>query len=688
MKIFQINSQEIRRSVPFALIFFFLLSVVGYGVRSVDWFHAIPGNLGDPRFNSIILEHVHRWLIGDAKNLWSPNFFYPFQNVLAFSDNHLGSVLFYSIFRIIGLSREGAMAAWIVIACALNFISSYWVLRKFSITPFASATAAFLFTSSLPLLGEPNQIQTIYRFAIPLCFYYFWLGINDQPEKLGIAILWLSEQFYCSIYLGVFLSYLLVTIFIACWILEGKKIYINILLKYQMLTTGKKVFFSIQILLGLILIYLLLWKYKSVAYTYDLSWPFWQIDNQLPQVRSYLGPTDFFLGYGLIAGLLVSLIMLLYSPFISKVSGYKDLRLQKILWLSIALLIGFTFKFGDISLYYLLLKIPGISSIRGVYRIIFVLIWPIALVIGIAINQIILILKKKVAKFYLSCFILLILILCSESLFSKKILQHSSFSKWRDRIDKLNTHLISQIPENGVLFVHNRIHEDNALTELDGVILAQDLHRPTLNGFSGHEPPGYRQANLCFSYRDRIAAFQYFSKGSMEESRLLAERLIHLDSNIKDPNLFSYTTRIGVAIDDEYPNPAKLAPNPLYCGWPTLANWENWSEDSSIGLLLPLPIEGDPNMISFEITLNYQKNQNVQPLEVWIDNNLQSTIEIKKGSRRKLTLPIPSSSKIKGWIFIELNMLPIGGHTGNIIQDKNLYQTKIKNITFSSLPSK
>ena len=58
----------------------------------------IPGDLGDARFNSVILEHLYQWVTGTAPKLWSPRFFYPFENTLAFSDNHFASGFAYIVF--------------------------------------------------------------------------------------------------------------------------------------------------------------------------------------------------------------------------------------------------------------------------------------------------------------------------------------------------------------------------------------------------------------------------------------------------------------------------------------------------------------------------------------------------------------------------------------------------------------
>jgi hypothetical protein len=114
-----------------ALLLFLGLGVFGYLMKAVDGFQATPGDLIDARFNSVILEHLYNWLklgLGDNwTDIWSPAFFYPYQNVLAFSDNHFGTAASYILLRYIGLSREISFSGWYVIGFCLNFACSYLV---------------------------------------------------------------------------------------------------------------------------------------------------------------------------------------------------------------------------------------------------------------------------------------------------------------------------------------------------------------------------------------------------------------------------------------------------------------------------------------------------------------------------------------------------------------------------------
>ena len=74
----------------------------------------IPGDLGDARFNSVVLEHGFQWLTGQVAHLWSPSFFYPFERVLGLSDNHFGSGWSYALLRGFGLPREMAYVGWLL----------------------------------------------------------------------------------------------------------------------------------------------------------------------------------------------------------------------------------------------------------------------------------------------------------------------------------------------------------------------------------------------------------------------------------------------------------------------------------------------------------------------------------------------------------------------------------------------
>ncbi len=173
-------------------------------MKATDGFHATPGDLIDARFNSVILEHLYIWfksgLSGHWKDVWSPAFFYPYQNVLAFSDNHFGTALSYAHLRHLGFAREIAFSGWFVIGICLNFICCYWVLKRLQFCVFSSSAAAFVFTFALPVIAQDGHSQFSYRFAIPLAFLAFWNLVNNLGlHSLAWMVFWVSLQFFCSI---------------------------------------------------------------------------------------------------------------------------------------------------------------------------------------------------------------------------------------------------------------------------------------------------------------------------------------------------------------------------------------------------------------------------------------------------------------------------------------------------------
>ena len=55
------NLVESFPQIGFVLALFFA-GFFGYTMHALDWFASIPGDLGDARFNSVILEHLYQWI--------------------------------------------------------------------------------------------------------------------------------------------------------------------------------------------------------------------------------------------------------------------------------------------------------------------------------------------------------------------------------------------------------------------------------------------------------------------------------------------------------------------------------------------------------------------------------------------------------------------------------------------------
>ena len=134
----------------------------------------IPGDLGDARLNNYLLEHFFRWISGLDKSFWNAEFFYPYPDTVAFSDNFLGSGIFYALFRWIGLDQETAYQGWYIWGFFLNYLAAAYVLSRLKFNPIGAAAGAFFFAFGLPVLAKESHAQLLYRFGVPLACLCLW----------------------------------------------------------------------------------------------------------------------------------------------------------------------------------------------------------------------------------------------------------------------------------------------------------------------------------------------------------------------------------------------------------------------------------------------------------------------------------------------------------------------------------
>jgi hypothetical protein len=102
----------------------------------------------------------------------------------------------------------------------------------------------------------------------------------------------------------------------------------------------------------------------------------------------------------------------------------------------------------------------------------------------------------------------------------------TSIEAWNARIAALKSRLPTPMPTNALVFVTNQGNEGFYLPELDGMILAQDLIVPTLNGYSGNVPPGYLEALPCYSPLNRLIAHATYRNQEKSAPRALIDQIV------------------------------------------------------------------------------------------------------------------------------------------------------------------
>jgi hypothetical protein len=524
--------------------------IFGYLLHALSYFTMIPGDLGDARFNSVVLEHVYQWVTGKTSQLWSPTYFYPFERVLGLSDGHFGSNWVYSLLRSFGLSREMAYSGWYFFAFLLNFGVCAWVLRSLNYSVFAAAAGAFTFAFALPVLHQEGHAQLAYRFAVPLaCFFWYRAVLQFDSVDFAKAIFWCAVQFMCSIYLGVFLVYCLIAIALAlviAGVVRGPlRLKVAMVVNSQpdlaVRTKNRRAIFQkswlwyVLATIAVGAVFLLLREYKSIANDYQLMRPLDDLRSLIPTPSSYLLADNSILSRWIGSGVANFPARSEHQMFIGigvlclvAVGAWAD-TFARVCVLTLLALVGLTLMVADHSLYLWLLQLPGVDAIRAVSRIILVMLFPISGLVAAGADRLLRLSASRGLWFQASLLVAIIFILSIESVYYQP--HQAAVQTWVDRQRGLASLVSTALPNDTILFVTQRKAEPFYITELDAMIYAQDHQLATLNGYSGSTPPGYVYPDPCLPSAARLKAyFAYRKIPEVEQNKLLARlRVIDLE---------------------------------------------------------------------------------------------------------------------------------------------------------------
>lgn len=522
-----------------AVVLIFCIGWFGYLMQTTNWLNAIPGDYSDARFNSVVLEHLFQWLRGDSVSLWNPTYFYPFKNILGFSDNHFGSGWIYAIFRATGAEREYAYLGWFLIGSVLNYASGLYVLRRFGFSWCASAAGAFVYAFGLPSLIQEAHAQLNYRFATPLAFFSFTQYlIEKKPQDLAKTIFWVAVQFYCTIYLGVFLSYLLVAVLLATILVTPKLVFTLPAFKQGLFGWPNRR----AVLLGclsLLAVALLLLKYRSISHLYGFGNTEVETTYMLPRLSSYLLadyvevsrwlgqqlaepiPSSYRHEHQLFFGFGVWVLAIMGTIFAWR---YRSEHLGKIASVCFVLLVIFTIDISGSSLYWWLLKVPGLSAVRAVSRIGMILLLPMSIMVAIMVDYFVKSAWYPIRRYRFVLLVVSIVAITYETTAYRPY--HYPIQAWHDRQIRLQKLIEQPLQPGEILYLtHTASDPWDTVAEIDAMIYAQDHRVPTLNGYSGRSPPRVRANHPCVSFESRLQSYFDFSKVSQESQEDYVKRV-------------------------------------------------------------------------------------------------------------------------------------------------------------------
>jgi hypothetical protein len=471
---------------------FFPLNLIGYD------FTFLPGDHGDTRFNNYILEHGYNSFFQFKGSFWDAPFMYPLKNAIALSDNLLGSMPFYAVFRIFGANRETALQLWFVFMFILNFAACFYVSNKISKKIVFSALVAYVFAFALPVMTQVNHIQLMPRFMIPFMMYFAYRFATEYKSNyflfLLISCVW---QIYCGVYIG-FLSALVIIVFVFIHFTINKEWFVLFsYLKKKYLVTG------FYLLIAAVLLYPLMSHYIAAKNLIGMS-DYDSIKGGIPRLSSYLyaakssvfwqdlsktgdslpAPWE----HQLFPGILVflSLLFILFCRY----TNHPLVSENKKLWLTIAytiiIVVLFTSMFSDFSLFKFVRMIPGFSALRAVSRIIF----PLLLLLSFLLIPFLTFTSTK--KYSVLLLSVLGFFILAEQLVDKNKLSRVSIAYLNARHNALlNVIDKNELKDNRILVVTTDNTEESGLIQLDAMMVSQQLGVPCVNGYSSTAPPHY-----------------------------------------------------------------------------------------------------------------------------------------------------------------------------------------------------
>lgn len=511
-----------RAHLIVATIAVVLLSAVNNG--PMFWNHEAPGDFVDGRFNMFVLEHAYQWLIGHDASLVSPAIFYPFPDVLFFSDTHAGSALVFAVFRALGLSEPEAFDGWFLVGYVATYAAAHYALARFGADALTAALGAAIFAFGLPSVAQFGHAQLVYRCGVPLALLSLWQGIRDgSARSLLWAFFWLCLQILISVYLGMFLLVVMVVFALAAPLTEptsrGPRAWLRAvfaepiaaLRSRPLLANGFTIALLVSIAAAAATLAMLAgYAHASHEYHFKRQWN--EVSTMVPRPVSYLlmAPLPYwssissalsakvpmahehnlFLGFGAMAFFAVGLLAILRNA--KAALGATPARAMLATLFAVVIL---SLAIGDdFTLYRSISTLPGLNAIRAVSRIGLVLAFPAALVAAIGLRS----LLAESQPRLLGALAALLFVGLAGYEFATIERQTSSIAESERRIDAVVVAAREQARgvASPVLLLVDPANEDFQI-QLDAMLAAERLGWPTVNGYSGNIPPGAAPTPSC-----------------------------------------------------------------------------------------------------------------------------------------------------------------------------------------------
>ncbi len=491
---------------------FFLYGLAGFVKYWLGFdFSQLPGDMGDTRFNQIVMEHNYKYLLGQVDSFWSLGIYFPVENTKAMSDSHILSSVFYILPRLLGASQGTALQVFVLLGFVLNFGAAYWASRKLGLTHFFAGFAALLFSASIPVWGQVNHIQLHYRFFVPvyILFLVRWYENRDFKDLFIVALMGVL-QFFFNFYIAYFMFLFLVVYFAVQLIHKNISLFSGTWTSFR----RRRLLFSLGFAVLFIPVLLVLAHYSKIT---DITGyrPLDYVAQELPKFVTYFhtsGKSDLWdesLDFGPMltmpgehVGYMGLFIYIGFAFFWLQRyrKGESFFRINNPtdqLGFVALFLMAWTLSFGKISLYRPFLVIDQLTTFRVMSRIVLFLLFPLSVIAGIAYQR--WLAEHKTSRIWWRPLNLLFVFAVLElwpkgSYYFPKSHLETGYIARQNILNK----------EKPDLFSISSSEKLEWKVYMDAAQLSVVSSVPTLGGYSGHAPPKFSPVLTCEAAKQRI----------------------------------------------------------------------------------------------------------------------------------------------------------------------------------------
>jgi hypothetical protein len=483
-------------------------------------FDKIIGDAGDARLDIFLRENLHQFLRGRAEFL-SPPMYFPIKGTLGYSDAYLLDGLLYVPLRIMGFDPFLSFELLCIGISIIGFVSVNILLMRFGGVrqPLAALAAAiFVFSNALYIsMGHPQlyEINFIPLVAILLLEAARLRTIHPIGAAvaglLGGLILGLlfSTGYYVAWYFTLLSGIVLVVATVlrfGLWPVSvlGGRLYLSLVRGYSGIGIAAAVGFGVGVIL--------FWKIYAPVIAQFPGRPFNEYLDNAPTVRDLLnvGGDNLLWGRAIEVLHIVASNHLFSGEFVLAVTpilfvtflicawavwrnrlllGPEDRLLRNAIFASVfavALMTVVMVKVGEFSLFWLVWHlVPGANALRAGGRAQIVMNGFVVAVVAIVLARC----MQTSSSSWVRLAIWALVLLCVV-----------------EQVNVVSNHNLSRAEEMAALRVvppplaacksfyvsPHTLERGPTIQQINAMLIAQVVNLPTLNGYSGWSPPGWR----------------------------------------------------------------------------------------------------------------------------------------------------------------------------------------------------